>query len=177
MSALRERLPPQPEDRARDHEPLDLARPLVDLGDLRVAVVALDRELLRVPVAAEDLDRLAGLPPRRLRGEELRLRALLAVRPALLLQPRRPIDEQPRRVDLGRHVRELPLDGLEVADPLAELPPLERVAAGDVVGGLRDPERLRRDADAPAVERRHRHLEALALLVQEPVAVDKRVLD
>ena len=49
------------EHRAGDHEPLDLARALVDLRDLRVAVVALDRELLRVPVAAEDLDRLGGL--------------------------------------------------------------------------------------------------------------------
>src|SRR6478736_1413614 len=75
------------EQRAGDHEPLDLARSLVDLGDLRVAVVALDRELLRIPVAAEDLDRLAGLPPGRLRREELRLRALLRVRPPLLPQP------------------------------------------------------------------------------------------
>ena len=52
------------EQRPRDHEPLDLARALVDLGDLRVAVVALGRELLRVAVAAEDLDRLAGLVAR-----------------------------------------------------------------------------------------------------------------
>src|SRR5713101_5421892 len=42
----------EPQNRARDHEPLDLARPLVDLGDLRVTVVPLDRELLGVPVAA-----------------------------------------------------------------------------------------------------------------------------
>ena len=52
------------EQRAGDHEPLDLARALVDLGDLGVAVVALGRELLRVAVAAEDLDRLAGLAAR-----------------------------------------------------------------------------------------------------------------
>ena len=65
---------------AGDHEPLDLARALVDLRDLRVAEVALDRELGRVAVAAEDLDRLAGLPPRDARREELRLRAGLAVR-------------------------------------------------------------------------------------------------
>src|SRR5579872_3555434 len=92
----------------RDDEPLDLTRPLVDLGDLRVAVVALDRELLRVAVAAEDLDRLAGLAARHLRREELRLRALLGVRQALLLAPRGAVDEQPRGVDLGRHVGELP---------------------------------------------------------------------
>src|SRR5919108_3208730 len=87
----------QPEDRARDHEPLDLARALVDLRDLRVAVVPLDGELLRVPVAAEDLDRLRRLAARHLRRVELRLRALLGVRGAARLQPRRAVDEQPRR--------------------------------------------------------------------------------
>src|SRR5215217_2382405 len=111
----------QPEDRARDHEPLDLARPLVDLGDLRVAVEALSGELLRVPVAAENLDRLRRLPACHLRGEELRLRALLGMRPALLLEPRGPVDEQARSVELRRHVGELPLDRLEVGDAFAEL--------------------------------------------------------
>src|SRR5438132_14067877 len=62
-SSLRDRPLAQPEDRPGDHEPLDLARPLVDLRDLRVAVVALNRKLLGVPVSAEDLDRLARLPP------------------------------------------------------------------------------------------------------------------
>src|SRR3954462_9921369 len=51
---------PLPEQRARDGEPLDLARALVDLRDLGVAVVALGGELLGVAVAAEHLDRLAG---------------------------------------------------------------------------------------------------------------------
>src|SRR5947208_12796135 len=103
-STLGERTLLEPEDRARDHEPLDLARPLVDLGDLRVAVVALDRELLRVAVAAEDLDRLAGLAARHLGREELRLRAGLGVRPLRLLQPRGAVDEQTSSVDLRRHV-------------------------------------------------------------------------
>src|SRR5262245_10525928 len=57
---------PQSEDGAGDDEPLDLARALVDLGDLRVALVPLDGELLRVAVPAEDLDRLAGLAARHL---------------------------------------------------------------------------------------------------------------
>ena len=166
-----------PEDLARDHEPLDLARALVDLGDLRVAVVALDRELLRVAVAAEDLDRLRGLAPRHLGREQLRLRALLGVRRAGRLQPRRPIDEQARGVDLGRHVGELPLDRLEVRDALTERVALLRVLARDVVGRLRDAERLRGDTDPAAVERRHRDGEALVLLVQEAVALDVRALD
>src|SRR5207253_8009311 len=112
----------QAEDRARDHEALDLARPLVDLGDLRVSVVALDRELLRVAVAAEDLDRLGRLTPGHLRGEQLRLRPRLGMRLPTLLQLGSSVDEQARGVDLGRHVGELPLDCLEVGDPLSELP-------------------------------------------------------
>ena len=62
------------------------------------------------------------------------------------------------------------LDRLELADAVAELAPLERVLARGVVGRLGDAERLRGDADAAAVERRHRDAEAAALLVQEPVA-------
>src|SRR3954452_20446217 len=52
------------EEGPRDDQPLALARPLVDLGDLGIAVVPLRRELLRVAVAAENLDRLAGLAAR-----------------------------------------------------------------------------------------------------------------
>src|SRR6476646_1670128 len=43
---------------AGDHEPLDLLRALVDLRDLGVAHEALDRVLLDVAVAAEDLHRV-----------------------------------------------------------------------------------------------------------------------
>src|SRR3569832_2273389 len=106
-SALRQLPWLEPEDRPRDHEPLDLARALVDLGDLRVPVVALDRELLGVAVAAEDLDRLGRLAAGDLRREELGLRALLGMRAAPLLEPGRAEDEQPGGVDLGRHGGEL----------------------------------------------------------------------
>src|SRR5215218_10859141 len=40
-----------------DHEPLDLARSLADLGELGIAQVALDPVLLDVAVSAVDLDR------------------------------------------------------------------------------------------------------------------------
>ena len=64
-----------------------------------------------------------------------------------------------------------------LGDRLAERVPLLCVFARDVVGRLRDPERLRGDADAAAVERVHRDVEALALLVEKPVAADERSLD
>ena len=62
---------------ARDHEALDLVRALVDLRDLRVAHHALDRVLLDVPVAAEDLHGLGRHPHRGVGAEELRLRGRL----------------------------------------------------------------------------------------------------
>src|SRR5829696_3833782 len=77
------------EQRPRDDEALDLRGALVDLGDLGVAVVALGRELLRVAIAAEDLDRLARLAAGDGRCEQLGLRALDGVRAAGLLEPRR----------------------------------------------------------------------------------------
>src|SRR5439155_17093865 len=117
---------------------------------LRVAVETLDRELLRVPVPAENLDRLGRMPPGDSRREQLRLRPGLGMRLAALLQLRRAVHEQSRRVDLRRHIRELPLDRVELADPLSELTPLERVRARDVVRDLCDPDRLRSDPDPAA---------------------------
>src|SRR5687767_12278408 len=45
---------------ARDDEPLDLRGALVDLGDLGVSEITLERHLLRVTHAAVDLHRLVG---------------------------------------------------------------------------------------------------------------------
>ena len=58
------------EQRSRDDEPLDLLGPLVELGDLRVAHHPLDRELVDVAVAAEDLDGVRGDPHRGVPGHE-----------------------------------------------------------------------------------------------------------
>ena len=48
------------EQLVRDHDALDLARALVDLRDLGVAIVPLCREVLDVAVAAKDLHALLG---------------------------------------------------------------------------------------------------------------------
>src|SRR3972149_2902123 len=55
----------------RDDGPLDLARPLEDLDDPLVAVVALHREVLGVPHAPVDLHRLVDDVVGRLGAEEL----------------------------------------------------------------------------------------------------------
>src|SRR6476620_5163352 len=111
------------QQRTCDDQALDLARALVDLGDLGVAVVALGREVLRVAVAAEDLDRLAGPVAGHARREQLGLGALDRVRPPRLLQARGAPDQRAGRLDLGLHVGELLLGGLEAAER-----PAERVA-------------------------------------------------
>src|SRR5207245_171225 len=93
-----------PADRTRDHELLDLGRALEDVVDLRVAVPALDRELPRVAVAAEDLDRALGHPHGHLARLELAHRALGALeRDLVAAHPGRAPDEQPGGVDLGLH--------------------------------------------------------------------------
>src|SRR6185436_15987907 len=75
------------QDPIGDHHLLDLAGPLVDLGDAGVAEVALDVVLLGVAVAAVDLERLVGDPLRHLGGEELGLRRLERVALLVLLGP------------------------------------------------------------------------------------------
>src|SRR5436190_2224999 len=60
---------------------------------------------------------------------------------------------------------------------MPECLPLRRVRTRDLVAGLRDPERLRGDADAPAVERSHGDAKTSVLLVKQPVATDPRTLD
>src|SRR5262245_53366516 len=91
---------------ARDHEALDLGRSLVDLEERRVAHELLDRELLDVPVAAEDLDGIGRDLHARVRREALRHRRVEG-RPAAVADvehPARLPDEQARGLDLRRHV-------------------------------------------------------------------------
>src|SRR4051794_19008736 len=59
-----------------DHEPLDLRRALVDLVELRVAHQLLDRVLLHVAVAAEDLHRVGRDLHAGIRSEAFGVRGL-----------------------------------------------------------------------------------------------------
>src|SRR3954471_7011789 len=79
------------EELFRDHEPLDLRGALVDLEQLRVAHELLDRVLLDVAVAAEDLHGVRRRLHRHVGGEALRERRVkrrLAA-PALVEHPGR----------------------------------------------------------------------------------------
>jgi hypothetical protein len=151
---------------ARDHEALDLARPLVDLHHARVAVEALDGVLLHVAVAAMDLDRLVRHPGRGLAGVELRHRRLARVGLAGVLEPCRALDQEPRALDAALHLRELELHRLDLRERLAE-----RLAQLGVAHRLLErrghhAQRLGAHADPPGVQHAHRDPEALALVAQ-----------
>src|SRR5438034_6247356 len=136
----------------RDDRPLDLVRALADLEDLLVAVEARDRELVHEAVAAVELERPVRRTVRELAGEELRHRRRLREVAPLVLLPRGAVDEEPRRLDLGRHVDELLLNCLEGRDRPSELLPLACVGVREVVAALGETDAHGGDGDAPAVE-------------------------
>ena len=156
------------EDLLGDHEALDLGGALVDLEELRVAHQLLDRVLLHVAVAAEDLDRVGRHLHRRVGGEALRERRVQRRALAAVDQPRRLPREQPRGLDLGRHVGDQEVHALVHRDRHVEGDALLRVLDRELVRGLRDADGAGRRARPREVERLHRDLEAVALLA-EPV--------
>src|SRR4051812_46969818 len=153
---------------AGDHEALDLVGALVDLRDLRVAHHALDRVLVHVAVAAENLNGLDRHVHRRVRGEQLRHRGVLAQSGLRAVRHRaRLVEQLARRCRARLHLGELVLDRLELEDRLAERDALLRVLAGVVGRALRDADRLRGGAEARALERAERDGQAAALLADE----------
>src|SRR5688500_11018369 len=92
-----------------DRLKLHVARPLVDRPDLGIAVELLDRIFPGEPVASEKINARGGNPLSRLRREELCHRRLLQKRLPRILQARRVVDQEPRRLELRCHARELEL--------------------------------------------------------------------
>src|SRR3954465_11711308 len=165
---------------ARDHEPLDLVRALVDLRDLRVAHHPLDGILLDVAVAAEDLHRVGRDLHRHVGAVELRhrgdLRQLLPV--GALVDQLAALVEQPAScLALGLHVGQHPGDQLVLDDRLAHRLAALRVLERVVGRALSEAEALRADAGPRAVEDPHRDPEALALLAEQVVGADAAVVE
>src|SRR5256885_12199754 len=98
------------QDLFRDDELHDLAGPLVDLGDLRVAVMPLGGEVFQISVAAEDLDAIAAGLDRDVAREELRLGGGEDVILARVLHGGGAPREQTRRPDLSGAGPPRPLD-------------------------------------------------------------------
>ena len=159
-----------------DHHPLDLVGALEDLHDLRLAHVALDRELAGVAGAAEHLDGVGGHLHRRVGGHQLGDAGLPGVGLAGVLAAG---GHQVRRaggLDRGGHVGEQEGEALVLDDRPAERLPLAGVADGDVEGGLREPDGDRADAEAAGVEGGEGDRQAAAALADEPVGRDRDVV-
>src|SRR5918998_316212 len=106
-----------PEEAAGDDHALHLVGALVDLGDLGVAHHALDREVLGVAGAAEELDGVGGHLHGDVGGERLgRGGDAGDVGAALLTRGRGGGDQVAGRLDPHRHVGEHELHALELAD-------------------------------------------------------------
>src|SRR3990170_2420329 len=112
------------EELARNDEALDLARAFADRQELDVAEVFLGRIVLHEPVTPVNLHAVVRGLDGDLAGEQLGHRRLARHTLAAILEIRRAIRQQPRRLDPGGIVGQLPLDGLERRDRLAELPAL-----------------------------------------------------
>ena len=148
-----------PRDRSGDDQLLNLSRTLEDVVDLRVAVPALDGELARVAVAAEDLDRPLGDPHGDLAGLELRHRALGVLEWHLVAaHPRRAPHQQACGVDLELHAGQREGDRLVLDDLATELLALLGVLQRVLVGGAGDAQRLGADGRARGLEGLHRGL-------------------
>src|SRR5712692_429099 len=153
-----------PDQLSGDDDALYLVGALADAEQRRVAIQALDHEFLRVAVAAVDAQRLVRVLERRLGGEELRHAGLHVAALAPVVDLGRLLDQQPRRLGARRHLAELELDRLVLADRLAEGLALLRVLDRLGERRLRDADAARGDVDPSELEAADRLLEAAALL-------------
>ena len=119
------------------------------------------------PAAAEDLHRVVHDPLCGLGGEDFGHRRLERdARGAAVLLPRRAIDEQPGRGQIGRHASQLFLNQLKIGNWLPELPARARVRDGFSQGARRHPAGRGTYRCSDAVERREAQLVAFAFGIE-----------
>src|ERR1700687_3906505 len=138
-----------PQQLAGDDHALHFARPLINRNHTRVAVHALHIGLPGIPHGAMCLHRFIHHAIHHLAGIKLCLRSTCAhfgrVR---VLQPCRVVCQSPRGFDLRLHVRNHPLNRLELADVFSKRLPLLRILDGFFQRSLRQTDRLRRKSSA-----------------------------
>src|SRR2546423_1898814 len=140
------------DDELGDGLQLHVGSALVDRADLGVAPELLDGVVLDEAVAAVEFNRTRGDSFRDARRVELRHRGLLDEGESGVLHARGVVDQKARGLDVGRHLRELELDGLELVDRAPELRALRRVRERVFERAARESDHLRADADAPLVQ-------------------------
>ncbi len=151
-------------ERPRDHGAQDVVRALADRHQRHVAVQPLHRELGRIAIAAVHLHRGERAFDRDLGREDLGHAGLHVGAAAFVPQVRRPVGEQPGRLDLRRHVGELQLHRLEAPDRLAERLSLSRVPQRLRVRLLGHADRAGRDVNPADLQRGQHLLQAAPLL-------------
>ncbi len=154
---------------AGDHRAEDVVRALSDRHQRRVAVKPLDLVFGGVAVSTVDPHGLERGGDADLGRVELGHPGLEIGAPAGVESRGRPPGEQPRRLHLGRHVRQLQLDRLEVRDRAAESMALACVGERAVEACLRHTHGPAGDVDATELERRQRLLQPLTLLPAQHV--------
>src|SRR5258706_16328374 len=154
---------------ARDHCPENVVGTLADRHQRRIAIEALDLIFGRIAVAAVDAHRLQRCLDADLRGVKLRHTGFEVGPPPRVERRCRPPGQQARSLHLGRHVRELQLDGLELGNRPAEGVALTRIGQGPVEARPCDAHSTPGDVDASEFEGRQRLLQPVALLPAQQV--------
>src|SRR6516225_3371208 len=140
---------------ADDDVALDVVGPLADHHQRRVAVVTLDVELGRIPVAPVHPDRVGGDLQAGLGREQLRHPRLQVAAPPGVERGGRAGGEQARGLHERGHVGEAVADRLVPPDRLPEGLPLLRVPQRVLQRGPGHPDRPRRDLDPAEFEPVH----------------------
>src|SRR6266536_1968765 len=161
----------------RDDQAHDVARPVPDLVELRIAEPLLDGRVAHVARAAQRLHGGPRREPGGLRSRQLRHRRLGREWAPLVGELRGVPGQQARLVELQLRVSESERDGLELVDRLPEGIAALRVLDCVFEGGAADPERVRSKLHAGPVEGAHETVEAVALLAQTSVLGDEAVLE
>ena len=141
----------------RNDQPQNLGCAFADGEQAGVAVQAFDRIFGAVAVAAEDLDSVAAGSLRSFRRIQFGHRRFVGKRLAIIFEPGRPQNQQPRRFEFGRHIRQHVADGLIRANRLTKSPPFASIRGCGFHRGHAQANRHRADADPPAIQ----HLEEL----------------
>src|SRR6266852_1770511 len=150
---------------------------LVDLANLGIAPVLFDWIVFGESVATVDFNRQRGHALGDLRSEQLGHRRFLHKVDTSILHARTVVDHKPCRFDLGCHLRDLELNGLEIRDCLAELLALLCVLRGKFPRAAGEANHLGANADAAFVQGFDGDLVTLARLAKYVVFRDAAVFE
>src|SRR5665811_315597 len=109
---------------------------------IRDRIVSFNGVILNIPISSEDLHCFGRVSSTHLTGEQLCLGTFSRAELSVHLEPRSLMGEKPSRVEILVHVRELPLDTLELGYRPAECSALLHVFRSGVKGRLRYPHSL-----------------------------------